>query len=421
MLPALVLAGAGLIRELLYEKNTGIETEKISALIQNMKKRGKSKLQFVALGGGQEVGASCYFLQIDDAYILLDCGKSPAGSCAPDFTAILKPPFLESLGQISQIFISHSHYDHIGALKDLADQCRNAGVYATPITKALLFHIFWNLNNRQRYLSENAQELDEIMADITIRSIIETGYCREILLPGYTATFYEAGHIPGAAMVYLQTLDRRILYTGDFSCRASALTSPYILPETLSFDTVIICGLHAKHPNLPPGRDLQSQLSFIKRKLEQGRSVHLETIQLTKGWEILHIMNKEMRKKTMPLLPIYIDRSLCLLAEEMERMHIPVREAWNYVGTPPRGGQCIMIGRNPSPRFMSIKVDFSLHPTYRELADFIEKYNPKTVVLVHTGTSEFQTEANYLEMELLAKASSVSQLIYAETGAIYTL
>ncbi|MDR0562894.1 MAG: MBL fold metallo-hydrolase [Spirochaetaceae bacterium] len=385
-----------------------------------MKRGKKSDVRFVALGGGQEVGASCYFLQINDAYILLDCGKSPTGSYFPDFRTILKPPFLECLNQINQIFISHSHFDHIGALRDLTAQCRNAGIYATPITKALLFHILWNLRDRHD-VSENRQERDEILADTTVRSIIETGYCREIPLPGYTATFYEAGHIPGAAMVYFQTKDRRILYTGDFSCRASALTSPYILPDTITFDTVIICGLHAKHPHIRRGRDPQSQLAFIKQKLERGYSVHLETVQLTKGWEILHTMNEEMWNNHLPLLPVYIDHSLCLLAEEMERMHIPVRRSWNYVGPPPRGEQAVVIGRFAPSRFIPVKVDFSLHPTYRELADFIEKYNPKTVVLVHTGTADTQSKANCLEMELMTKPSWTGHFIYAETGEIYSL
>lgn len=387
-----------------------------------MKRQGKkSDVRFVALGGGQEVGASCYFLQIDDAYILLDCGKSPAGAYFPDFTTILKPPFLESLNQINQIFISHGHFDHIGALRELTGQCRNAGVYATPITKSLLFHILWNLNYYTGYVTEDRREQDEILADTAVRSIIETGYCREIPLPGYTATFYEAGHIPGAAMVYFQTGDRRILYTGDFSCRASALTSSYILPDSIDFDTAIICGLHAKHPHIRRGRDPQAQMAFVRQKLERGYSVHLETAQLTKGWEILHIMNEEMGKRNLPLLPVYIDRQLYLLAEEMERMHIPVRRSWNYVGTPPPGEQAVVIGRCAPPRFLPVKVDFSLHPTYRELADFIEKYNPKTVILVHTGTADPQIKANCLEIELMAKDSWTGHFIYAETGEIYAL
>ncbi|MDR0524303.1 MAG: MBL fold metallo-hydrolase [Spirochaetaceae bacterium] len=387
-----------------------------------MKRRGKkSYLRFVALGGGQEVGASCYFLQINDAYILLDCGKSPNGAYFPDFSTILKPPFLESLNQITQIFISHSHFDHIGAFRYLSSQCRNAGVYATPITKALLFHILWNLNEWQTSPPEDRREEEEIRSEAAIRSIIEIGYCQEIFLPEYTVTFFEAGHIPGAAMVYLQTEDRRILYTGDFSCHAGVLTSSYILPDSIQFDTMIICGLHAKHPHLRRGRNPQSQFAFVKGALERGCSVLLETVQLTKGWEVLHSLNKAMENRRLPRIPVYIDQKLSLLAEEMERMHIPVRRAWNYVGIPPRGEQAALIGRFAPAHFLPVKVDFSLHPTYRELADFIEKYHPKTVVLVHTGSAEPRIEANCLEIELMTRTSWTGHFIYAETGEIYSL
>jgi Cft2 family RNA processing exonuclease len=385
----------------------------------------KTRIRFVALGGGQEVGASCYFLQINEGNILLDCGKSPNGAGSPQFSYILTPPFLESLQQINHIFISHSHYDHVGELGYLASVCTRAGIYATPITKTLITYMLWDMGGGYPGTKSTRQrEYEEIQTDKAIRSIITEGYCRPIPLPGYTVTFYEAGHIPGAAMVHIQTPDRSILYTGDFSCQPSALTSPYILPDTVQFDTIIICGVHAKHP-FHTAAGINRHLRSIKKRLESGHSISVETPQLTKAWEVLQIINDRMEKKYLPTVPVYVDRPLLLLAEKMERMNIRVLKPWNHACQSRGPGPCLRIGRKAANAPADVqsygkKIDFSLHPTYHELKHFILTYNPKTVILVHTGYDD-RGAANCLEAELMASAACRSQFIYAENGEIYTL
>ncbi|MDR1301130.1 MAG: MBL fold metallo-hydrolase [Treponema sp.] len=388
----------------------------------------KTRVRFVALGGGQEVGASCYFLQINEWNILLDCGKTP--QLAPHFSFILRPPFLESLQQLNHIFISHSHYDHVGELVYLASECTQGSIYATPITQALIAYMLWDRGGTYTGAKTSLQqEYEEIQINRAISAIITEGYCRPIPLPGYTVTFYEAGHIPGAAMVHIKTPDRSILYTGDFSCQPSALTSSYILPAGLQFDTIIVCGLHAKHPSHTSARinrKIRLLMKSIQRKLEAGYSIYLETAQLTKAWEVLQVINDAMEKNSLPTVPVYIDRYLLSLAEKMEHMNIRVLKPWNHAGSGTVPG--LWIGRKYPGAFYTLpdtqrytqKVDFSLHPTYRELKHFILTYNPKTVILVHTGY-DVEGAANCLEAELMACAACRSQFIYAENGEIYTI
>jgi Cft2 family RNA processing exonuclease len=282
--------------------------------------------------------------------------------------------------------------------------------------------MLWNNNvNKGKHLSSEERDRQEILEDVTIQSIIETDYYRKIPFSDYSAVMYEAGHIPGAAMIHLDIKGRSILYTGDFSCQASALTSAYILPDDIYFDTLILCGLHAKHPNQHHNKSMQSQIEYIKQKLDNGIPVHLEVSQLTKGWEVLQTINNKMEQGELPLVPVYIDRQLAYLAEKMEQLHIPVRKQWNHIAVPPSRERCIFIGRYCPASFASIKVDFSLHPGYDDLISFIEKYAPKTVVLVHTGPADDGVDDNCMEREILGKASCPSNLIYAKTGEIYTI
>lgn len=94
---------------------------------------------FMPLGGGQQVGASCYFLRLGETNILLDAGIGKEGdlSFMPDEYALTTLPFIQSMGQIHQIYISHAHMDHLGYLFPLMKECKNAEVFMTEETATL--------------------------------------------------------------------------------------------------------------------------------------------------------------------------------------------------------------------------------------------------------------------------------------------
>ena len=65
------------------------------------------KIIFMAAGGAQEVGASCYFLKLGENNLLLDCGYglSHGIKFAPKFSALLETPYLQDFHQVSHIFL----------------------------------------------------------------------------------------------------------------------------------------------------------------------------------------------------------------------------------------------------------------------------------------------------------------------------
>jgi len=78
----------------------------------------EQEIIFMPLGGGQRVGASCYYLKLGNSNIILDAGIGREGGCIfePDYYSLLSSKYVESIGQINQIFISHAHMDHVGNL-----------------------------------------------------------------------------------------------------------------------------------------------------------------------------------------------------------------------------------------------------------------------------------------------------------------
>ncbi|MBF1250329.1 MAG: MBL fold metallo-hydrolase, partial [Lachnospiraceae bacterium] len=60
----------------------------------------RPEIIFMPLGGGQRVGASCYYLKIGDSNILLDAGigVDQGMEFEPDFHCLLTSPFMQSMG-----------------------------------------------------------------------------------------------------------------------------------------------------------------------------------------------------------------------------------------------------------------------------------------------------------------------------------
>jgi putative mRNA 3-end processing factor len=106
---------------------------------------------------------------------------------------------------VPYVFISHAHADHV-------PRDRRTPVYATPATAALM---------KVRGFTGEVTELP-------FRETIDLGN-------GAFATLYPAGHILGSAMVYIQTPNGSVLYTGDYRTPPSPCTEGFECPGQVDY------------------------------------------------------------------------------------------------------------------------------------------------------------------------------------------
>ena len=266
----------------------------------------KQDIIFIPLGGGQRVGASCYYLRIGESNIILDAGTGIESGMEfePDFYCLITSPFVQSMNQINQIFISHAHIDHIGYLLKLMSQTKHASVYMTEITKVLSTY---QLYDRAFIGSGACDEDSRLAARRLLENIASVSYIQTLDFGKYKVTFYPAGHIPGAMMTLFEIGRRRVLYTGDYSLNSTMLTQGCLLPEGLNIDTVIMCGLHAKHPWYTKRSDaMYKQVRDVLRCVEtEGQSIMCHISQLSKGIEFLKVLNEWNTSR----VPVYLDSS----------------------------------------------------------------------------------------------------------------
>lgn len=400
------------------------KTAKQMVNLQESAKRRNAEqdIYFMPLGGGQRVGASCYYLRLGNANIILDAGigKEKGVIFEPDLHSLVTSFFIQSLSQINQIYISHAHADHIGYLLRLMSDTSHASVYMTEITALLSEYQLYD----KTYLSgANKDEDKRLAAQHMLNKVAAVSYMQQIDFGSYKATFLPAGHIPGAMMVLFECGKRRILYTGDYSLKSTALTNGCFVPDDFNIDTVIMCGLHAKHPAyLKKSNALFRTVQYVLHLVEQrGMAVRCYVPQLSKGIEFIKTLNEWNKNH----IPVYLDESVMNIVTKMEQLSIPILTISNKV----MGKQFpmephIYITANPARQgygfYQEIKIDFSLHEDFSEMKEFIKKINPKQAVLIHCAKEYSPFDAT-IEQTIMLDGECRTQFIFAEEKELYKL
>lgn len=356
----------------------------------------KDRAIFMALGGAQEVGASCYFLRLGESNFLLDCGQGRRwDNFTPKFESLLRTPYVQDYRQISHVVISHAHLDHVGALPDFLALNERAAVYMTDLT--------WRITKLQlaARLSVLAQE-----------KISRVTFLQEIPLRNLSVSFHQAGHIPGAMMTLFKFGGRNILYTGDYSTFPTPLVSSSILPRE-KIDVLILCGLHARHSGY---RTNDAALERIFRQinfaLERNMTAYCQVNQISRGVELMSALNK-----FLPNVEVFIDDKVMEVIYSFESARISVMNAQDHPLSNFSYKPSVIISTKPPLHrgFWIINCNFSLHDDFEATANFLRRVNPELCVIVHSPHDNFFSGENIAQV-LIRDPVSRTDFVFPKTG-----
>lgn len=168
----------------------------------------------MAVGGGDEIGASSYYLQIGDTKLLLDFGLRSEGNRLPDYDELLRNALVKDMYDIKTIIISHAHKDHYEGVRYLEGESDRFRIIATSKTKE---RILGQINTEKYETDHQALKVKNFMHSIISYEYFDAFYSGEVKI-----TFLPAGHMRGAAMTLLEYKTYKVLYTGDFSMPLTA-------------------------------------------------------------------------------------------------------------------------------------------------------------------------------------------------------
>lgn len=269
-------------------------------------------IRFIPLGGAGEIGANCYYLNIEGTGILLDCGMHPQKTglnALPDFDLIENLP-------VDFVLISHAHMDHLSSLPYLVQRHPYIRIISTPQTRAIAE---LTLHNSVSILKEQLGEEDEIKIysheeiDLLIKSIEYRSYEEEFELEGFnglkiiTASFHDAGHILGSAGILIDTGDEKLFYTGDIKLSNQSLIEKAKLPKS-NVDILVLettYGATETEELLSWEKEAKRFASEANNIIGNGGSILIPVFSLGKHQEILSTIWKLMQKGSLTQTDIY--------------------------------------------------------------------------------------------------------------------
>jgi len=165
-------------------------------------------IQLSVLGAMATVGSSAVLVDTGTEKIVLDYG-----------TKIRETPPLFPIpiqGKVDAVIASHTHLDHIGGIGIFSANGNPVPIYALPVTKPLSELLLLDSIKISR---EEGVELPFTKADVktTIKNFLPVSYRQPFKIHKTEVIAFDAGHIPGSMMPFLDFGKKTLLYTGDLN------------------------------------------------------------------------------------------------------------------------------------------------------------------------------------------------------------
>ena len=276
-------------------------------------------MRIVNLNPDTAIGASGWFVELDDHRMLMDAGTHPKreGRDSLPLYSLIKDEAVDAIA------ISHCHHDHVGSLPVAVRYFPQAHVLMSELSYFLVERVLHNSVNvmkRQRdelgireYPLFSHDEVDEIA-----HLFQGFRYNREIDWASFHTTragflsptleLYDAGHALGSAGLLVRGQKETLFYTGDVCFHDQTILRKARFEDVKA--DVLIMETTRGNRDLPPGFTRQGEIErlsqSIQRVLDRNGSVLIPTFALGRTQEILALLALLMGEGKLKPQPIYI-------------------------------------------------------------------------------------------------------------------
>lgn len=359
---------------------------------------------FIPLGGGNEIGASSYYLSIGGIHILLDCGARLKGEeLYPDYERLLYE--INDYDDIDVILISHAHYDHIGSIAKIVSLASKAEIITTESTKKLICTQLLEFGRISRYAesekirNERYRNAQLLMERIHTRPVMKSFFIR-----GCKFTLFPAGHMSGAVMINIEMANQNILYTGDFSVTSMFGINGMNLPEEIHPEILLMNMPNAYQKkkvwdSLTDKKDSSESVNSysdlknrIKKNLQMNRNVYLISRSIPKHLDLFYFLNT-----FFPEIPVYLEPQSRKIADTLSNMGYQIYTPNIHISEKFSEKVGIIIGqKQKKPGCISVLFDkYSLHASVAETLSFIRKIHPNYLYMLHVYPTDGKVSLKY--------------------------
>ena len=281
-------------------------------------------MEILFAGGASEVGASCSLLLVGGHTLLIDGGMRPAArdgqSRLPDISLLEQyPP--------EALIITHAHIDHTGALPLIASLYPSMPIYATESTRVLTEIL---LRDSVRIMEQEGLKpdgetplysLDQV--DALLVRMQPIGFGQPFLpLPEVSnllVRYLPAGHILGAAMIFLESPEGTLLHTGDISVTDQRTIKGLDVSSLPHADIMICEGTYGNRAHGQRKEEERKLVEKIQGVVARGGRVLCPAFAVGRSQEVVLILKAYRASNQLSPVPIFLDgmvRSVCMAYQQ---------------------------------------------------------------------------------------------------------
>ncbi|UCH65251.1 MAG: MBL fold metallo-hydrolase [Ignavibacterium sp.] len=270
-------------------------------------------IKYLSLGGANEIGANCHYLNVNGTGIILDCGMHPKRvglEALPKFELLDDKP-------TDYVLISHAHQDHLNALPFLIKKFPHLKILTTPQTRAIAELTLRNAINilKDQIKDESFTIYSHEEVDLLIKSIAYKSYHEEFDVTGLnsvsssniTTEFFDAGHILGSAGIMITADNTKTFYTGDINLSSQTILKGATLPSSNVNTLILECTYGATDSSSlnPWEKELELLVLSMNKVINNDGSVLLPVFSLGKLQEMLATVHLQMQMGKLTNVDIY--------------------------------------------------------------------------------------------------------------------
>jgi len=267
-------------------------------------------VRITCLGGGRQVGRSCFLLQTPNSKVLLDCGINPSVSEGPEKFPYLNVPEIGDLNSIDAVILSHAHLDHSGLVPYLYKMGYQGPLYLTAPTRdvaALLaldfVEVAYKRASAPLFKSEDIKEMVKHSICLDFGEVTD-------ITKDFRITLYNAGHVLGSSEIHINIGNglHNLVYTGDMKYLKTRMLDPAVnyFPRV---ETLIMESTYgSKNDILPPLHEAEDKfIELTKQVIERKGKILLPELGLGHAQETVLRVEEAVRTGKLPKIPVYLD------------------------------------------------------------------------------------------------------------------
>ena len=275
-------------------------------------------------GAVETVTGSRFVVQAGDRRVLVDCGMYQG---LKRLRELKWAPFPVDPASLDAVVLTHAHIDHTGYLPVLVRDGFAGDVWCTPSTAALAEILLPDSARIQeedaryankRHSSKHAPALPLYTEEDAQRALERLRPC-DFDTPfapatGIEARFSRAGHIVGAASVWVGAEGASVLFSGDLGRTDDLIMLPPAPPPVADHIVVESTYGNRRHPDEHPADVLAS---VVKETARRGGILLVPVFAVGRAQAVLHLLTRLRAEGRIPTVPTFLNSPMAVDVTEL--------------------------------------------------------------------------------------------------------